>query len=108
MKINPPTENPVVSSANAASVAAKAGAVAAALAKPTPAQTAQTTGVAVTVSNLARTMVSDPASQTADMDMAKVKAVKNAIAQGTYVVNPGAIADKLLSNAQEMLVRSKV
>jgi negative regulator of flagellin synthesis FlgM len=42
-----------------------------------------------------------------DVDMAKVNAVRSAIADGTYVVNPEAIADKLLSNAQEMLTRSR-
>lgn len=38
--------------------------------------------------------------------MAKVEAVRSAIEQGTYVVNPEVIADKLLANAQEMLNRT--
>jgi len=33
----------------------------------------------------------------------KVEAMKQAIASGTFQVNPDAIADKLLSNAAEML-----
>ncbi len=45
-------------------------------------------------------------SDVPDVDMAKVNAVRAAIEQGTYVVNPGAIADKLLANAQEMLSRT--
>jgi len=42
-----------------------------------------------------------------DVDMAKVNAVRASIAQGTYKVNAEAIADKMLSNAQEMLTRSR-
>ncbi|RUP23841.1 MAG: flagellar biosynthesis anti-sigma factor FlgM, partial [Curvibacter sp.] len=40
-----------------------------------------------------------------DIDMDKVNAVRSAIDNGTYKVNAGAIADKLLSNAQEVLQR---
>jgi negative regulator of flagellin synthesis FlgM len=47
------------------------------------------------------------ATQPGDIDTAKVASVKSAIQDGTYVVNPEAIADKLLSNAQEMLNRTK-
>src|SRR5262245_15938758 len=36
-------------------------------------------------------------------DAAKVKRVQDAIADGTYKINPGAIADKLIANAQELL-----
>jgi negative regulator of flagellin synthesis FlgM len=42
-----------------------------------------------------------------DVDMEKVNVVRASIAQGTYKVNAEAIADKLLSNAQEMLTRSR-
>jgi negative regulator of flagellin synthesis FlgM len=38
--------------------------------------------------------------------MDKVNAVRASIEQGTYVVNPEVIADKLLANAQEMLNRT--
>ena len=59
-------------------------------------------GVPVTVSDLAQTVSSASAS---DINSAKVDSVRSAIANGTYVINPGAIADKLLSNAKEMLNR---
>ena len=39
------------------------------------------------------------------VDQAKVDAVRGAIASGTYKVNAGAIADKMLSNAEEILRR---
>lgn len=67
---------------------------------------ARSAGVAVTVSTLARSMEKPISSSTAEVDTAKVATVKKAIADGTYVVNHGAIADKLLSNAQEMLTRT--
>ena len=62
-------------------------------------------GVGVTVSNLARTLEAG-GSDGADVDLAKVNAVRQAIAQNTFAVNPEAIADKLLANAREMLNRS--
>ena len=70
------------------------------------AQGARSAGVAVTVSTLARSMEKPPVSNGAEVDTAKVAAVKTAIQNGTYVVNHEAIADKLLSNAQEMLART--
>lgn len=36
-------------------------------------------------------------------DAEKVERVRQSIADGTYTVNHGAIADKLISNAQELL-----
>jgi negative regulator of flagellin synthesis FlgM len=86
--------------------AAKPGAGAPASASATASQSTRSSGVAVTVSTQAQSLKKLPASQTGDIDMAKVAAVKSAIQEGTYVVNPEAIADKLLSNAQEMLNRT--
>ena len=73
----------------------------------TASQSTRSAGVAVTVSNLARSLEKSEATQPGDIDTAKVASVKSAIQDGTYVVNPEAIADKLLSNAQEMLNRTK-
>jgi negative regulator of flagellin synthesis FlgM len=79
---------------------------------PSPAATAQASaksaGVAVTVSTQARSLekVGRPDSD-GDVDTAKVEAVRSAIEQGTYLVNPEAIADKLLGNAQEMFNRTQ-
>jgi negative regulator of flagellin synthesis FlgM len=39
-------------------------------------------------------------------DQAKVEQVKQSIADGSYKVNPEAIADKLIANAQELLSRT--
>jgi len=108
MKISQPTDNPVAISSNAASLAAKSGPTPTALAKTNAAKSTQAAGVAVTVSTMARSLELGGAVDTPEVDMSKVTAVKTAISEGTYVVNPGVIADKLLSNAQEMLSRSRI
>lgn len=63
-------------------------------------------GVPVTFSNTARG-VDAAGRNSADFDAGKVKAVKAAIDKGTFTVDAEAIADKLLSNAQETLSRSR-
>jgi negative regulator of flagellin synthesis FlgM len=47
------------------------------------------------------------ASQDPSFDQAKVERIAQAIRDGSFTINPGAIADKLLSNAQEVLGRSQ-
>ena len=67
---------------------------------------ASSAGVPVTVSTAARAL--SPATRTtADSDAGKVKAVRAAIEKGEFSVDAEAIADKLLSNAQEILSRSR-
>ncbi|MFZ5520268.1 MAG: flagellar biosynthesis anti-sigma factor FlgM [Pseudomonadota bacterium] len=51
-----------------------------------------------TASSLMSTSSADPA-----FDAEKVERIKQSIADGSYQVNPEAIADKLISNAQEVL-----
>jgi negative regulator of flagellin synthesis FlgM len=63
-------------------------------------------GVSVSVSTLARSLEKPAVNSSADIDTAKVNAVKTAIKNGTYKVNPEAIADKLLSTTQDMLPRT--
>lgn len=107
MKISQPSDNPVAASTVAASSAAKSGPAASTLAKTTASKSTQSAGVAVTVSTLARSMESSSSGDAPDVNMEKVNAVREAIAQGTFKVNAEAIADKLLSNAQEMLTRNR-
>jgi negative regulator of flagellin synthesis FlgM len=107
MKISQPPDNAVALSGNALANAAKSGVAANALPKAPVTKGAQPAGVAVTVSPLARSMEVAEGAAASDVDTAKVDAVRMAISQGTYVVNPEAIADKLLSNAQEMLTRNR-
>ena len=76
-------------------------------AEPSAAQAAKKSatdsGVAVVIPSTAKSLGKPTASQAADIDMAKVASVKASIQDGTFAVNPEAIADKLLSNAQDLL-----
>ena len=107
MKIGQPPDNLVQIQAGNASAAQKAGQTASAsastLASNSAAQSTRSAGVAVTVSTLARGLEKVGKGDTADIDMQKVATIRAAIQERTYVVNPEAIADKLLSNAQEIL-----
>ena len=62
--------------------------------------TASDPGVAVVVTNSTRTK--DNATASSVIDTKKVAAMKAAIQDGSFKVNPEAIADKLLANAQEL------
>jgi negative regulator of flagellin synthesis FlgM len=68
---------------------------------------ASTSGVAVTVSSLARSMTATAHGDASDINFEKVQAMKAAISNREFNVNPEAIADKLLGNAQEMLSRQR-
>jgi negative regulator of flagellin synthesis FlgM len=87
------------------------GAAAAKAAQQTPAATAareaSSAGVAVTVSARARALEQTKSTESPEVDTAKVNEVRAAIDNGTYVVNPGVIADKLLANAKDMLNRTQ-
>ena len=108
MKIVQPTLDISSSAATVKSAAAqKAAQGANPAATSAVVQNTRSAGVAVTVSTLARALEKSEATQPGDFDTAKVASVKSAIKDGSYVVNAEAIADKLLSNAQEMLNRTK-
>ena len=89
MKIGQPNDPSVAISSNNQSAAAKAGAELANAAR----SERKAPSASVTVSALAR-------------GLDKTGAMRQAIADKTYTVNPGAIADKLLANAREMLQRT--
>jgi negative regulator of flagellin synthesis FlgM len=107
MKIGHPSDNPVSAKTTATASPLKGGQSAVAAATADAATSTQSSGVAVTVSTMARTLSAAKSSDAAVVDMAKVNQVKSAIEKGTFVVNAEAIADKLLSNASEMLNGSK-
>jgi len=85
---------PAAGGENAAAAGAVAGAAAAA--KP-PA------GVTVTLSSASQALSSASGSGSEVFNAQKVEAMKLSIDNGTFKVNPEAIADKMLSNAAEML-----
>lgn len=114
MKIGQPADNPIPVSTTPLPLSSKTGQSASSTAATTTTtavatatKSAQSPGVAVTVSTLARTLGAAKNGEAADVDMAKVNSVRAALEQGTYVVNPEVIADKLLANAQEMLNRTR-
>lgn len=62
-------------------------------------------GSTVALSTTAASLLA--AGAPAEFDAAKVAVMSDAIARGTYQVNPEAIADKLIANAQELLAKAK-
>ena len=57
----------------------------------------------VVLSDAASALMSSTNAATADFDAEKVARIGKAIADGNFVVNPEAIADKLIANTQELL-----
>lgn len=105
MKINPMNDAALAAATAAASGAAvrndRGAAAPAAAAKVQDASS----GVPVTMSAAARSLEKSTAGS--GIDEAKVAAMRAAISNGTFTVNAGNIADKLLSNAQEFLSRAR-
>jgi negative regulator of flagellin synthesis FlgM len=60
-------------------------------------------GSTVQISSAARALLE---GGEAGFDAAKVQRVRDAIANGTYQIDAGAIADKLIANARELLGKS--
>lgn len=60
----------------------------------------------VELSSTAATLLSS-SSGTSEFDAEKVARISQAINAGTFQVNPTAIADKLIGNAQELLTKAK-
>ncbi len=106
MKIGHPANKPPAASATGATPAPAAD-----IAKttPTPKHAPAAAPVdpssTVALSSTASTLLSSGVS--ADFDADKVAQISGAIAGGTFKVNPEAIADKLIANAQELLGKVK-
>ena len=63
-------------------------------------------GVPVSFSSSARALDSQNRTNT-DFDADRVKAMREAIANGSFRVNAEAVADKLLANTEEFLVHAR-
>jgi len=63
-------------------------------------------GTQVALSSTAATLRSGSADAAGDFDAAKVSRISQAIADGSFKINPEAIADKLIANAQELLSKA--
>lgn len=68
---------------------------------------ANAAGVPVTVSNSARSLDAN-AKSSVDIDMAKVNAMRAAIANGTFTVNASVVAEKMLIDASALLGAGRV
>ena len=102
MKIGHPADKPAAAAgAPAAADAAKAGQAQASAATAGAADPSAT----VALSSTAATLLSGGAS--GEFDAEKVARMTEAIANGSFKVNAEAIADKLIANAQELLVKVK-
>ena len=103
MKIGHPADKPAAAAAGAPAAAetAKAGQAQAAAATAGAADPSAT----VALSSTAATLLSGGASGEFDAD--KVARMSEAIASGSFKINAEAIADKLIANAQELLVKVK-
>jgi negative regulator of flagellin synthesis FlgM len=94
-----------VNQANAAQKASQ-GTSAAVSATTNAVQSPRSASVSVTVSTQVRGLEEAKRSNVPDVDSQKVAAIKASIEDGSYTVNAEAIADKLLSNAQDLLSRT--
>lgn len=101
MKIGKPSEiaasTPAATQAGASRVGGRAAAGPSGRARNDAAAPA---GVTVSVRSHALAQIDATGN---DIDMSKVEAVRAAIQQGTFKINPEVIADKLLANARDML-----
>lgn len=105
MKIGNPTEKIVAAPApvTPASTATASAGKAQTPATPVAAEAAAEASSQVALSSAATQLLSGTDSASGDFDAEKVARISQAIAEGKFQVNPGAIADKLLSNARELL-----
>ena len=100
MKIGNPADKHVQTAHTASTSATGAGATAQSTsASAIPAQAAASANVAL--SSTASTLLSS--GSTPEFDAEKVARMSQSIQDGTFKVNHGAIADKLIANAQEVL-----
>ncbi len=97
MKIGNPADKPAPAAAGNGTPAAVSGTAPAASAIPTRADAS----AKIELSSTASTLLTSGA--TAEFDAEKVARIAKAIDDGSFKINPEAIADKLISNAAELL-----
>jgi negative regulator of flagellin synthesis FlgM len=101
MKIGHPADKPLP--ATAGTPAAPAEAAKATAGAPAPQAATVDASATVALSSTASTMLSG--STSAEFDADKVARISAQIADGSFKINPEAIADRLIANAQELLAK---
>ena len=101
MKIGNPVESAAVHAASSRTAPATADKTS------TPVSAVAAASTQVELSNTAAALRSGAAQTTADFDVEKVNRISQAIADNSFTVNPEAIADKLIANAQELLSKGQ-
>ena len=94
-----PPATPVATAAASGSAATATGA--ADVAGSAAASSQADASAKIALSNTASTLLSN--GSTAEFDAEKVARIAHSIDKGTFKINPEAIADKLIANAQELL-----
>ncbi|MES3013248.1 MAG: flagellar biosynthesis anti-sigma factor FlgM [Pseudomonadota bacterium] len=101
MKIGNPADKPPPAAVTNGHASANGVAHAAAARSGATKTDAADASATIEISNTAATLLTSGA--TAEFDAEKVARIAKAIDDGTFKVNPEAIADKLISNATELL-----
>jgi negative regulator of flagellin synthesis FlgM len=103
MKIGSPADTPPVAPVTTARTQSGE---AAGKAQVAPAQAAAEASAQVDISNTAATLMSGVGGSSAEFDADKVARISQAISDGSFKVDHAAIADKLITNAQELLSKA--
>ena len=104
MKIGSPADTPPLAPTAAGRTPSGEAAVKTPAAPATP-STAEASAQ-VEISSAAATLMKSVDASSAEFDADKVARISQAVADGSFKVDPAAIADKLIANAQELLTRA--
>ncbi len=107
MKIGQPADTPALTQSGSTAHNGTHGATAASPAGPTTAIPAKADASAkIELSKAASSLLAGGASN-AEFDADKVARISQAIDDGSFKIDPAAIADKLISHAHELLARAQ-
>jgi len=103
MKVGNPLDKSVGGVSPTKGVGEGSGSTARTAGKSSSNTSASSDSTTVNISSAASNLMASVTAATAEFDGAKVEQVKQAIDDGSYEINHGVIADKLIANAQEVL-----
>lgn len=103
MKIGNPAEKPAPTATSVGSAPAAANGHSTTTVAASAIPATADASAKIELSSTASTLLSGGA--TAEFDAEKVARISKAIDEGTFTINPEAIADKLIANAQEVLAK---